>query len=979
MTTIAWSLLGADIAVTADGPVVLASRPAAVIAALLLRANTDVTTDVLIGEIWGEAPPKSARNSIARFVADARSALGEFGQRIETRRGGYRLVVRDDELDTMRVGRLSDEAERLADASPDRAFEHLADAISHFAAPEQRPIVELWRGIEIGRSYEEQRVALLERHGDLALMLGRHRSVIGDFEQRVVEFPYHEHFWEHLMSALARSGRRRDALRAYRRAYDALAEVGVEPSASIRSLEAQIVSGESTQPGEQALQASTSISNPIDGYHGLNRPQNTFIGRGDDITVLRDSVRQHRVTTIVGLGGSGKTRLAMELSDALVSEYQNGACRLGLTTASDARSIAQQLGRALGVAAADLDPTDPVASVVRQLAGQQLLLVLDNCEHILSAVGDIVTAIVDHTTDIVIVATSREPLAVAGEQTHTLSPLETNRLDHVHGTDQVSSPAARLFVDRAASSTKWIAGGGDASSSIEEICSALAGLPLAIEIAAAQMAHLRPEQLLDRLTDDDRTSTVNEVLDDVIEWTWLRLDDRQRSVLTMLSVCPAGLTIDAARSVCANDHVSSDLDELLGCGLITTRSMGNTIRFVTHEPVRHCVANRLELAADRAVVIERLAHWLRTHFGSWGLADLHCLVDAMDAVEAEQENLLVVLEYLEAAGRTEDVVWFATAAAGMWSQRGLPLETRRWLEPVDRTALDAADRSAVAASLMDAASSIGDVGGLLELAGEALDAAGDDSCDLVPHVAGLIGMLGRLFPIGRSPASSLRHAREVAERTSSPATNRSLAWMWTATFHLLTREYDEAVDRYRQALADARPGRVLHMAETGEAVALFNLGRREEAYERMLEWRSDARSDEFHYPVDLVRAVVLAGVGRFDEARNTLEAAARATSPAALLGRADDFQIAFGLIAFEQGERAFAQDLVGTVVGRSVMSMALLAEHVSTERGVTTTDEWRSVAAELMERAFTRMDDGPALFVPQLIERWTQPPHVTLP
>lgn len=241
---ITWRLLDAATVETDDGPVLLSGRCQTVLIRLLIDRNRVVRSDQLVDALWGDDPPKTARNAIAQFVGGLRRKLGEAGSRIHTEGDGYRLEVLPDELD-LDVAQVAFDSSGLSGLDADRA--KLLLGLAQFDSWPNHALSSLCYGAESHLvRCEELRIALIERLGDQKLSTGEHRVLIARTEMALGTHPYHEGLWAQLMLALHRSGRHAEALRAYQRADAALEEIGLRPSATLRSVEAEILSADLT-------------------------------------------------------------------------------------------------------------------------------------------------------------------------------------------------------------------------------------------------------------------------------------------------------------------------------------------------------------------------------------------------------------------------------------------------------------------------------------------------------------------------------------------------------------------------------------------------------------------------------------------------------------------------------------------------------------------------------------------------------------
>ena len=379
--------------VRADGRAVAlgGARPRAVFAVLALHANQPVSAERLAVALWGEDVPPSAVKTVQVYVARLRKALDDPDVLVTTP-AGYRLRVRPGELDAERFER------QVADGR-----EALAAGRAEHAAAELREALELWRGpplaelastpfapAEIAR-LEEQHLAAVELRVDADLAAGRHAELVGELQQLTTQHPWRERLHAQLMLALYRSGRQADALEAYRHAREVLVEqLGIEPGAELHDLHEAILAH------DPAIDAPPRRRPPSDdgtaagrmgalGDHRLPAPPNRTVGRAHELDAVGERLRTSsvRLLTLTGPGGVGKTRLALEAARSVERDFADGARFVSLAALQRPEDVPAAIVRALGIVV--LAGESAEQAVERFLAGKQLLLVVDNCEHVLAA------------------------------------------------------------------------------------------------------------------------------------------------------------------------------------------------------------------------------------------------------------------------------------------------------------------------------------------------------------------------------------------------------------------------------------------------------------------------------------------------------------------------------------------------------------------------------------------------------------------
>ena len=571
----------------ADGNDVLAptrARERHLLAVLLAHANHTITAEQLADALWpGQEAPAQAVRSVQTYVSRLRSALGPAGERLLTRPTGYVLQVGPDELDARRFELLLEEARGKVDGEPAEALTLLDQALG------------LWRGAPYGEfrdenfalgdavRLEELRMGAIEERIDARLALGRHEEEVGGLEALCAEHPLRERLRRQLMVALYRSGRQPDALRAFESYRRVLSEeLGLDPSPDLRALEAKILNHDAAlAPRRPTLAPADAVLAPV----------NSFIGREVDGAEVVRRLDAARVLTLTGPGGVGKTRLALHVASAVAGRFPDGVVVCELAPVADPDAVAPVVATALGIQPRSDRSVD--ASVADVLRARHMLLVFDNCEHVVDAAAGLLTVLVARCPQVTVLATSRERLAIDGEQVWPLGPLPLES-------------AVDLFYDRVRVVRPNVDFTSEERAEIEEACRRLDGLPLAIELAAARAGAMSPADMVDRL--DDRFLLLDHgsrsapdrhrSLRAVVDWSYERLQSRQRQLFDRVSVFAGGFTLEAAEEVCAGDGLAraeipalvADLVEL--SLLVPARGSGNG-RYQLLETLRSYGRDRL--------------------------------------------------------------------------------------------------------------------------------------------------------------------------------------------------------------------------------------------------------------------------------------------------------------------------------------------------------------------------------------------------
>jgi predicted ATPase/DNA-binding SARP family transcriptional activator len=655
--------------------------PRTVLAILLLRANQVVSRDRLVEELWGGMPPASAAKGLHVHVSRLRRALAANhpdpgGERLVTAAGGYLLRIAPDELDVQRCERLIGEGRSLLAAGrPDQALAALSGA------------VELWRGdvladfrydafaqAEIAR-LGELRAAVLEERIAVEMLLGREAQVLGELERLVRDYPYRERLRGQLMLALYRTGRQAEALAAYRAARSALVdELGIEPSVELRQLHEAILAQDrallQTDPGRPApppgVGATTDERAP--GSVHLPVEATPLIGRERELAELMTLAGSHRLITLTGTGGTGKTRLGMAFAASLANRYPDGVWWVPLAMVSEARLVPAAIATALG------DITD----LPMYLRGRALLLVLDNFEHVIEA-ARAVAELLSGAPGCGVIVTSRERLGVAAEQEYPVAPLSPDA-------------AAELFTARA----RQVEPGYEPGAEINAICERLDRLPLALELAATRVKLLSEHQLLTRLEqrlpllaggrrDLPRRHTTMRA---TIAWSYDLLTRPEQRLFTRLAVFVGSFELEAAEQIC-----DADLDtmrSLIDKSLVRHTDNG---RLVLLHTTGEYAREQFDSSDERDEIRARHARW----YFALGVADGNGPPEGTDdLIRLRQDATNIGLALAWALDHDiAAALPLADALFTPWLGAGRIRELERWYERAlaDPTALSPEDRA----------------------------------------------------------------------------------------------------------------------------------------------------------------------------------------------------------------------------------------------------------------------------------------------
>lgn len=660
-----------------DGrPIALGPRKQrALLALLLLEANRVIARDRLVEELWAGAPPAGALKTLRSYVSRLRALLG--GDLLVSRAPGYVLQLRSEQRVSERFARLCREGrEALADGAPLLAAGRLREALS------------LWRGSPLAdladepfaqaesARLEELRVTAVEDRIEADIELGRHAEAVGELETLLQEHPLRERLWGQLMVALYRCERQADALGAYRRMRDLLGEaLGLEPGERLQQLQRMILRHE--LPVARAAK-------PVDN---LPAQLTSFVGREPDLAELEPLLAEARLLTLTGAGGCGKTRLAIELAKGAVPRFRDGVLLVELAGLRNPELVPHTVAAALDVRERSGEPLSAV--LAERLRPQQLLLVLDNCEHLAAACKELARTLLRACPSLHLLATSRTPLGLAGEILYRVAPLAvpTQTTEDPGGFASV-----QLFLDRAGALRPAAEGEREALALIAAICRALDGLPLALELAAARTRVLTLGEIAARLddrfrllrSDDPSPEPRHQTLAAAIDWSHELLAEGERTLLHRLSVFAGGFDLAAATAVCLEDDEEQTVDSisrLIDASLLFAEPRDGRMRYRLLETVRHYGAERLaELGETDDARGRHAAHFLA--LAEQARLAIYTAEEGrlLRRLEEENDNLRAALDWLLAHPESDRGPGLARGLGNFWLAHGHLNEGRSWLE-----------------------------------------------------------------------------------------------------------------------------------------------------------------------------------------------------------------------------------------------------------------------------------------------------------
>ena len=647
----------------------------------------------------------------------------------------------------------------------------------------------------------------------------------------------------------------------------------------------------------------------------LPEPRTTFVGRGDEVAALEKALERHRLVTLVGIGGTGKTRLAIAVAHRVAPSFDVGAFFADLSPLTDGELVVPTIAQAVGLPAADLG-TSTLASLVEFLGRGRSLLVLDNCEQILDACAEVADTLLDACPELVLLTTSREALGVEGEHgwpVHSLSVQE--------GDLGAASEAVELFAERAQATSSAFTLTEENVPDVIEICRRLDGIPLAIELAASRVTHLSPAEIAARLDDRfrllvggaRRRSQRQQTLQAALDWSHDLLTEDERVALRRLSVFAGGFTIDSAADVCGEGDARRALElvaSLVDKSLVVSEPGAAGTRYRLLETVRFYAAQKLldagEAEAWRRLQRDRLLAWVET----FPLDDAVVSYPVVDAIREELDNLRAALDWSEAAGEPSLALRLALPMTGAWAFSGFHQEGLARLTTLSASPLSDTERADCLAMASFLAMYAGDFDLMHASAGASLEAVPDGRCSAMALT------LQRLYTVFDPVERAGLHAdHDRARRQAHAAGMPRFAEMATAMeAHFFVEEGDYGAVAAMDVDVPRGPSYNAFVFELAALVAAIAGEHPEDALAHAdavagLSW-STAYSG-------LLRGVSLVEMGRVEEGRSVLASSARdLLETPTPLGTGDGL-ICFSALALAEGDPARAASLLETVWAQS--------------------------------------------------------------
>ncbi|MFJ4929902.1 AfsR/SARP family transcriptional regulator [Streptomyces sp. NPDC088736] len=723
MDPVRYRILGTTQALRTDGTAVPVggARLRALLTVLALRPGRTVPAAVLVDEVWDGDPPADASAALQALVGRLRRALG--ADAVGSADGGYRLAAAPDDIDLHRFERLAGEGARaLADGDPAKAAVILDDALALWHGPALADLPD--RAAEAVR-WETRRLDVRRARLAAALALGQAEQSLPELTALCDLHPLDEPLHALRLRALRDAGRPAEALAAYESVRALLADrLGSDPGPELRALHGELLrpadpapsprapahpggagtrtrpvphhpapAGHATAPAPRVPAAGRGPGATPAPPGNLRARLTSFVGREADIGTIRNDLASARLVTLLGPGGAGKTRLSQEAAEAVASGVRDGVWLAELAPVDDPKAVPDAVLTAVGaretvlrgagaeeMRAASERHDDPLHRLAEYCSKRTMLLILDNCEHVVDAAARLAEELLERCPGLTVLATSREPLGVPGELLRPVEPLP-------------EPFALRLFADRGASARPGFRIDADAGTAeaAAEICRRLDGLPLAIELAAARLRMLTPRQIADRLDDRFRLLTSGsrtvlprqQTLRAVVDWSWDLLDGDERDVLRRLSVFAGGCDLAAAEAVCGPAALEA-LGSLVDKSLVVAAPSGDgAMRYRLLETVAEYAGERLDESGRRSAAerdhltyYRELARTTDPQLRSPGQRA------AIERMERESENLRAALQRAVATGDEQEALCLVLSLAWYWQMRDLRLMARHWSNEV---------------------------------------------------------------------------------------------------------------------------------------------------------------------------------------------------------------------------------------------------------------------------------------------------------
>ncbi|MFJ7305874.1 BTAD domain-containing putative transcriptional regulator [Streptomyces sp. NPDC099088] len=753
-------------------------RQRAILARLLLEPGATVSADALADTAWGgEDQPRDARAALQTQISRLRAALGPLGGKLLTNPPGYRLDIAAKDVDAHTFERRILEGRDLSGWDPRAALALYDQALALWRGRAYAEFADGFAQPEATR-LEQLRVAAAEDRIEALLAIGEAASAVADAESLISSEPLRERPYALVMRALAASGRQGEALAVYQRLRDRLSEeLGTEPSEPVRAVHLQILRQE---PDQATRQDHGARHTSMPALSRVPAAVSSFVGRQRELEAVSVALTASRMASLVGPGGVGKTRVAIEWAQQ--HNTAQPVAWVELASLRDPTAVPNAFLDALGVP--DPPGESPLDALITALRSRHILLVVDNCEHVIEEAARTVHAITRSCAHVRILTTSRERLALEGEHVITVRPLPV-----ATGNGEVgNSTAVQLFLDRmGAAGHAADADDPEVRRLAETICHRLDGLPLALELTAAHAATLGlasvagTTDLLDLAAGRRSGQVSHRSLRATLSWSYDLLTRDEQCLLRRLAVFPGWFPIPWATTVCSDtelppDYIPMLIASLVDKSLVIRRSLpaGGDRGLALLETVKHFADERLVAAGEadrfRTDHARFVVEWAENAAGSIGTAE-----------ETELAEIAAAASDLRAAKswthqNDTDLALRLSAALHRYAELRADNEIKGWAETA--SLLPGAEthplRPVVLASAASGAVSRGGLEHAVELIEKALESMGPDYAS-AGYPLSVFGTVCVLSGEPRKSARALRRGWQAARQAQDRFTEAETA------------------------------------------------------------------------------------------------------------------------------------------------------------------------------------------------------------
>ena len=649
-----------------------AGKPRAILAMLALAGGRAVSAEQLVIGLWGEDPPPTAAKTLQVHVSTLRARLRDSDTTLVLTSSGYRLSIDPEAIDVATFERIADDGMvALGEGRADVASRLLRSALAEWTGEPLSNVLDSPFAAHEADRLALRRLAVVQARVEADLSLGLGATLVDELRAIADASPYDERACGQLMVALYRSGQPAAALAVFRAFRSTLGEeLGLEVGPDLVELEHHVLMHDDSLLSAPAGAAARRTNLPQD----VSR----FIGREAETIALAENVRRSRLMTVAGVGGAGKTRLALTVAGSLLDEFADGVWFVELAPLSRPDLVTAAVAEVVG---SRVD--DGIEGIADFIDARPMLVVLDNCEHVIDSVASLAHTLLRRCPGLRIIATSREPLAIDGEQIYRVPPLALVDVDKADADEIRGCDAVRLLADRAALQRPGFAISDDDAAAAARICGRLDGMPLAIELAAARLRTLTMDDLAQRL--DERFSVLTgssrhtlarqQTLRALIDWSYDLLSPHEQEMLDRLSVFVGGFTVEAAEAISAD---AADLDALELLTALVDKSLvevndNDATRFRLLETIRQYATERLKTRDPGVVDGVRLTHarhyLLLAESAAPSLAQGPGQLHWLERLSLDHDNLRVAAITFELRGEVDEGLRLVNALHDYWDIR----------------------------------------------------------------------------------------------------------------------------------------------------------------------------------------------------------------------------------------------------------------------------------------------------------------------